>query len=153
VPVELKVFTAGPYGGRTNNLEKMYAIVDLDGRQYRVKEGQQVYIHRLEGEEGSPVVFDKVMMIDEDGKVNFGQPVIEGASVSATILSHLKGDKVLVFRKKRRKGYQKLNGHRQYLSQVRIDQISAKGAKKIAVAEAAPVVEPVVQEPAGESAE
>lgn len=108
----------------------MYAIVDLAGKQYRVEEGQKVYVHRLQGEEGSAVTFEKVLMIDTDGNVNIGQPVIEGASVSATILSHLKGDKVLVFKKKRRKGYQKLNGHRQFLSQIVIDQISAKAAKK-----------------------
>ena len=108
----------------------MYAIVDLAGKQYRVEEGQKVYVHRLNGDEGSEVTFDKVFMIDADGKVNFGQPVIEGASVTATILEHLKGDKVLVFKKKRRKGYQKLNGHRQFLSQIRIDKISDKSAKR-----------------------
>ncbi len=132
----------------------MYAIVDLDGRQYRIQEGQQVFIHRLQGEEGSSVVFDKVLMIDSDGSVEIGQPVIDGASVSATILSHLRGDKVLIFRKKRRKGYQKLNGHRQNLSQVRIDQISPRGAQPVAaVTEEAPQAESVTPETTGDSAE
>jgi large subunit ribosomal protein L21 len=136
-------------GTAINNEEKMYAIVDLAGKQFRVQEGQQVFVHRLEGEEGAGVVFDKVLMINADGKVDIGQPVIDGATVSATILTHLKGDKVLVFRKKRRKGYQKLNGHRQYLSQVRIDQISAAGAPRVVAA----VTEAPEQEPTVESAE
>jgi large subunit ribosomal protein L21 len=124
--------------GSTLNKISMYAIVDVAGKQYRVEEGQKVYVHRLEGVEGSEVTFEKVLMIDADGKVVVGQPVVEGASVSATILSHLKGDKVLVFKKKRRKGYQKLNGHRQYLSQIKIDKISEKAAKKKAAKKAEP---------------
>jgi large subunit ribosomal protein L21 len=130
----------------------MYAIVDLAGKQFRVQEGQKVYVHRLQGDEGSEVTFDKVLMIDEDGKVNIGQPVIEGASVSATILEHMKADKVLVFKKKRRKGYQKLNGHRQYLSQIMIDKISGKGSHKKAAAKAEPQPE-VVVEPTAENVE
>lgn len=130
----------------------MYAIVDLAGKQCRVKEGQKVYVHRLEGDEGSAVTFSKVLMIDADGKVNIGQPFIEGASVSATILEHLKGDKVLVFRKKRRKGYQKLNGHRQYLSQILIDKISEKASRKKA-AKQSDIQDNVVEEPKIESAE
>jgi len=127
--------------------KKMFAIVDLAGKQYRVAEGQKVYVHRLEGEEGTTVTFDKVLMIDHDGKVNIGQPAINGASVTATILTHLKGDKVLVFKKKRRKGYQKLNGHRQYLSQIRIDNISEKAAaKRAAKAEPKPEAETAVAE-------
>lgn len=128
----------------------MFAIVDLAGKQYRVEEGQKVYVHRLEGEEGTTVTFDKVLMIDNDGKMNIGQPAIDGASVSATILTHLKGDKVLVFKKKRRKGYQKLNGHRQYLSQIRIDAISEKAAAKRA-AKAEP--KPEAETPVAENAE
>jgi large subunit ribosomal protein L21 len=124
--------------GSTLNKISMYAIVDVAGKQYRVEEGQKVYVHRLEGVEGSEVTFEKVLMIDADGKVVVGQPVVEGASVSATILSHLKGDKVLVFKKKRGKGYQKLNGHRQYLSQIKIDKISEKAAKKKAAKKAEP---------------
>lgn len=130
--------------------KKMFAIVDLAGKQYRVEEGQKVYVHRLEGEEGATVTFDKVLMIDNDGKMSIGQPAISGASVSATILTHLKGDKVLVFKKKRRKGYQKLNGHRQYLSQIRIDAISEKAAAKRA-AKAEP--KPEAETPVAENAE
>jgi large subunit ribosomal protein L21 len=128
----------------------MFAIVDLAGKQYRVEEGKKVYVHRLAGDEGSTVTFDKVLMIDMNGKVNIGQPTIEGASVQATILAHLKGDKVLVFKKKRRKGYQKLNGHRQYLSQIKIDTIAEKS-----VAKRAPKVEakPETAEPVADSAE
>ena len=129
----------------------MYAIVDLAGKQYRVEEGQKVFVHRLEGEEGSAVTFERVLMIDADGKVMIGQPVIDGATVSATILSHLKGDKVLVFKKKRRKGYQKLNGHRQYLSQILIDKISEKAPKKKTARKAEPQEE--VTAVAEESAE
>ncbi len=128
----------------------MFAIVDLAGKQYRVEEGQNVYVHRLEGEEGSTVTFEKVLMIDTNGTVSIGQPAIEGAIVSATILTHLKGDKVLVFKKKRRKGYQKLNGHRQYLSQIRIDSISEKAAAKRA-AKAEPKSE--AEAPVAENAE
>ncbi len=130
----------------------MYAIVDLNGKQYRVEEGQKVYVNRLTGEEGSSVTFGKVLMIDTDGKIQIGQPVIDGASVTATILTHLKGDKVLVFKKKRRKGYEKLNGHRQYLSQIRIDKISAKESKKRATKKEA-TSEEVVTEVPGENVE
>ena len=101
----------------------MYAIVEIAGQQFKVQEGQEVYVHRLEGEPGADVKFDKVLLIDNKGKVNVGTPVIEGANVGAKIISHLKGDKVTVFKKKRRKGYQKSNGHRQYLSKIKIDKI------------------------------
>ncbi|PLX08109.1 MAG: 50S ribosomal protein L21 [Marinilabiliales bacterium] len=101
----------------------MYAIVEIAGQQFKVQEGQEVFVHRLEGEPGADVKFDKVLLIDNKGKVNVGTPVIEGANVGAKIISHLKGDKVTVFKKKRRKGYQKSNGHRQYLSKIKIDKI------------------------------
>ncbi len=107
----------------------MYAIVDIAGQQFKIEKGQEVYVHRLEGKEGSKVDFDEVLLMDNDGKVNVGTPFIEGALVSATIIEHLKGNKVLVFKKKRRKGYQKLNGHRQYLSLIKIDSILEKAAK------------------------
>lgn len=107
----------------------MYAIVDIAGQQLKVEKDQEVYVNRLQGEEGSKVEFDQVMLIDKDGKVKVGSPVIKGAKVSATIMSHLKGDKVLVFKKKRRKGYQKLNGHRQYLSLIKIDDIKQRATK------------------------
>ena len=96
----------------------MYAIVDIAGQQFKVEKDQKIYVHRLEDEKGSKVEFDQVLLLDNEGKVNVGTPVVKGALVKATILEHLKGDKVLVFKKKRRKGYKKLNGHRQYLSLV-----------------------------------
>lgn len=101
----------------------MYAIVDIAGQQFKVSKDQKIYVHRLEAEEGSQVDFDKVMLVDNDGKVKVGTPVVENAKVSAKVLSHVKGDKVLVFKKKRRKGYKKLNGHRQFMTQIQIEEI------------------------------
>ena len=103
----------------------MYAIVDIQGQQFKVEKDAKVYVHRLEGEEGAKVSFDKVLLLDNNGTVTVGAPTESGAQVSATILSHLKDKKVIVFKKKRRKGYQKQNGHRQYLTQVQIDGITA----------------------------
>ncbi len=105
----------------------MYAIVEIAGQQYKVAKDQKVFVHRLEGKEGSKVSFDKVLLLD-DGKVTIGAPVIENAVVSAKILGHLKGDKVIVFKKKRRKGYKVKNGHRQFLTEIQIDGISTKKA-------------------------
>ncbi len=110
----------------------MYAIVEIAGQQFKVAKDQKVYVHRLQGEEGSKVTFDNVLLLDDKGSVTIGAPAIEGASVTAQILSHLKGDKVIVFKKKRRKGYRKKNGHRQYLSEIQIESIAATGAKKSA---------------------
>jgi large subunit ribosomal protein L21 len=101
----------------------MYAIVDIAGQQFKVEKDRKLYVHRLEGEEGSDIDLVKVLLIDNDGEVVIGTPIVENAVVKAKILSHLKGDKVLVFKKKRRKGYQKLNGHRQYLTQIQIEDI------------------------------
>ena len=106
----------------------MYAIVDIAGQQFKVEKDQKLFVHRLEVEEGKKVSFDKVLLIDSGSKISVGDPVVKGASVDAKVLSHMKGDKVLVFKKKRRKGYQKLNGHRQYLTQIQIEAISEKGA-------------------------
>ena len=103
----------------------MYAIVDIAGQQFKVNENKSVYVHRLEAKEGEALTFDKVLMIGGDGILTVGKPIISGASVSATVVSHVKGDKVLVFKKKRRKGYQKMNGHRQYFTKIQIDKISA----------------------------
>ncbi len=91
----------------------MYAIVEIAGQQFKVEKNQEIYVHRLEGNEGAKVEFDSVFLIDNGGKVQVGAPKIDGAKVDAKIISHVKGEKVLVFKKKRRKGYQKLNGHRQ----------------------------------------
>ena len=107
----------------------MYAIVDIAGQQFKVEQGQEIFVHRLAGNEGAQMDFDKVLLIEKDGKTTIGAPVIEGAQVKGTILEHLKGDKVFVFKKKRRKGYKKFNGHRQYLSLLKIDAIEEKAAK------------------------
>jgi large subunit ribosomal protein L21 len=103
----------------------MYAIVDIAGQQFKVQKDLKVYVHRLEAAVDSKVNFDKVLLIDNNGKVSVGAPVISGAKVTAKVLNHLKGDKVIVFKKKRRKGYQKLNGHRQALTQIQIESINA----------------------------
>ena len=106
----------------------MYAIVEIAGQQFKVKKDQKVFVHRLQEEVGSNVSFDKVLLVD-DGNVTLGAPVIEGAAVNAKILNHLKGDKVIVFKKKRRKGYKVKNGHRQYLSEIVIESIVTNGVK------------------------
>ncbi|WP_438973759.1 50S ribosomal protein L21 [Polaribacter sp.] len=108
----------------------MYAIVEIAGQQFKVAKDQKVYVHRLQGEEGSKVTFDNVLLLDESNNVTIGAPAIEGASVTAQILSHLKGDKVIVFKKKRRKGYRKKNGHRQSFTEIQIESIVASGSKK-----------------------
>ena len=112
----------------------MYAIVDIAGQQFKVEKDQKLFVHRLEGEEGKKVSFDKVLLIDSGSKIAVGDPVVKGASVAAKIVAHVKGDKVLVFKKKRRKGYKKLNGHRQYLTQIQIETISEKAVAKKAEA-------------------
>ena len=96
----------------------MYAIVEIAGKQFKVAQDQKIFVNRLKNDEGSEVSFDTVMLKDNDGKVEVGKPYIAGANVK-----HLKGDKVLVFKKIRRKGYQKMNGHRDYLTQIKIDSI------------------------------
>lgn len=101
----------------------MYAIVEIAGKQFKVTKDQKIFVNRLKNDEGSEVSFDTVMLKDSDGNVTIGKPYIEGASVKATILKHLKGKKVLVFRKIRRKGFQTLNGSRDYLTQIKIDSI------------------------------
>lgn len=103
----------------------MYAIVEIAGQQFKVQKDQKVYVHRLQAEEGSTVEFDRVLLTDDKGTVNIGAPAIDGAKVSAKVESHLKGDKVIVFKKKRRKGYKKKNGHRQYLTEITITDIKA----------------------------
>ncbi len=110
----------------------MYAIVEIAGQQFKVSKDLKVYVHRLANEEGSNVSFDKVYLLDDNGSITIGAPAIEGASVEAKVLQHLKGDKVIVFKKKRRKGYKKRNGHRQYLTQILIESISVSGGKKAA---------------------
>lgn len=103
----------------------MYAIVNIAGQQFKVRENQPVFVHRLDAQEGDSVQFDQVLLVDNNGSIKVGAPVVAGAKVSAKVLSHLKGDKVIVFHKKRRKGYRKLNGHRQCLTKIQIEKITA----------------------------
>jgi large subunit ribosomal protein L21 len=103
----------------------MYAIVNIAGQQFKVNENKPVFVHRLDAKEGDSVTFDQVLMIGGNGSVKVGAPTVSGASVSATVVSHCKGDKVLVFKKKRRKGYQKMNGHRQFFTKIKVDKITA----------------------------
>ena len=108
----------------------MYAIVEIAGQQYKVEKDQQVFVHRLEGKEGSKVSFDNVLLTADGDKIEVGAPAVKGVSVSAKIVEHLKGDKVIVFKKKRRKGYKVKNGHRQYLSKIEITGIGKATAPK-----------------------
>lgn len=103
----------------------MYAIVEIAGQQFKVEKGRTLYTNRLEGDVNAALVFDKVLLVDNGGTVSVGTPTVSGASVKVTILEHLKGEKVIVFKKKRRKGYVKKNGHRQYLTKIQIDEIAA----------------------------
>jgi large subunit ribosomal protein L21 len=129
----------------------MYAIVEIAGHQYKVEKDQQVFVNRLDAEEGKTVKFDRVLLVDKGGDVTVGAPAVDGMAVHAVVERHLKGDKVLIFKKKRRKGYQKLNGFRASLTEIKITDIK-KGAAKKAVpkkdAEAAPAKEPAAKKPA-----
>ena len=111
----------------------MYAIVEIAGQQFKVEKDQQIFVHRLDSKEGEKVTFDNVLLIETGGKVKVGSPNVGGAKVTAKVLEHLKGDKVVVFKKKKRKGYRVKNGHRQYLSKIEIQKIDAKAAAKKAV--------------------
>lgn len=110
----------------------MYAIVEIAGQQFKVEKDQKVFVHRLQTEEGKKVAFDNVLLLADGDKVTVGAPAIDGAQVGAKVLKHLKGDKVIVFKKKRRKGFRVKNGHRQALTEIQIDNIVAFGAKKAA---------------------
>jgi large subunit ribosomal protein L21 len=117
----------------------MYAIVEIAGQQFKVAKDQKVYVHRLQNEEGSKVTFDNVLLLEDGSNITIGAPAIDGASVEAKVIKHLKGDKVIVFKKKRRKGYKVRNGHRQYLTELVIESIFTSGADKSATKkEAAP---------------
>jgi large subunit ribosomal protein L21 len=105
----------------------MYAIVEIAGQQFKVERGNKVYVHRLDANEGAKVEFDKVFLIEDDGKISIGSPTVDGAKVAATVIEHVKGDKVIIFKKKRRKGYQKWNNHRQSFTQILIQGILGKG--------------------------
>ncbi|MFA6334604.1 MAG: 50S ribosomal protein L21 [Bacteroidales bacterium] len=102
----------------------MYAIVDIAGQQFKVEKDKKIFVNRLKAEEGASLSFDKVLLIDNEGSVKIGSPYIAGATVKVTVLEHLKGDKVIVFKKIKRKGFDKKNGHRQYLTQIKIEEIA-----------------------------
>ena len=120
----------------------MYAIVEIAGQQFKVAKDQKVYVHRLQTEEGQKVTFDNVLLLEDGKNITIGAPAIDGAAVEAKVVKHLKGDKVIVFKKKRRKGYKVKNGHRQYLTEIVIENILSSGAKKSAPKkEAAPKAE------------
>ena len=114
----------------------MYAIVEIAGQQFKIEKDQQIFVHRLDNKEGSKVEFDKVLFIENDGKFNVGAPVISGAKVTAKVLDHVKGDKVIVFKKKRRKGYKVKNGHRQSFTKILIENIAEKTTTKKATSKA-----------------
>jgi large subunit ribosomal protein L21 len=134
----------------------MYAIVEIAGQQFKVEEGKKIFVHRMDASEGDNVEFEDVLLIDKDGAVTVGEPVIENTIVEGKVLGHARGDKVIIFKKKRRKGYQKRSGHRQDFTQVEILSIGErtgekkKPAKKAEVKEApaAEVVAEVVEKKA-----
>ena len=125
----------------------MYAIVEIAGQQFKVSKDLKVYVHRLTDKEGDAITFAKVLLLDDNGTITLGAPAVEGASVEAKVLQHLKGDKVIIFKKKRRKGYKKRNGHRQYLTQIVIESISTAVIQKAHKAEKATTVNEDATEP------
>jgi large subunit ribosomal protein L21 len=116
----------------------MYAIIDIAGQQFKVTQAQKLKVHRLEAEEGKTVELGNVLLMSDGKSITVGTPTVDGARIAATVISHSKGDKVLVFKKKRRKGYQKLNGHRQYITELWIEAILGKGEKFDASKSSAP---------------
>jgi large subunit ribosomal protein L21 len=131
----------------------MYAIVEIAGQQFKVQKDQKIYVHRLDAEAGKKIDFDKVLLIEDGGKVTLGAPAINGAVVSAKVEEHVKGDKVIVFRKKRRKGYAKKNGHRQSFTAITISDIKVGGAKaEKKEKEAAPAEPKAEKKPAAKKA-
>tara|TARA_X000000368_G_C22870086_1_gene640520 strand:+ start:62 stop:481 length:420 start_codon:yes stop_codon:yes gene_type:complete len=124
----------------------MNAIVEISGKQFKVEKDSKLFVHRVQGKEGDKITFDNVLMLDNGSKITLGNPVVTGASVQAKILKHLKDDKVIVFKKKRRKGYKVKNGHRQALTEILIEKVSEKiTAKKV---EAKEIKEAEVKKPA-----
>ena len=124
----------------------MYAIVEIAGQQFKVEKDQKLFVHRLDSKEGSKVTFDNVLLLANGDKISVGAPAIDGAQVGVKVLKHFKGNKVIVFKKKRRKGYRVKNGHRQALTEIQVENILASGAKKTKSVEKA-VVKPVKTEP------
>ena len=124
----------------------MYAIVEIAGQQFKVEKDQKLFVHRLDSKEGSKVTFDNVLLLANGDKISVGAPAIDGAQIGAKVLKHFKGNKVIVFKKKRRKGYRVKNGHRQALTEIQVENILASGAKKTKNVEKA-VSKPVKTEP------
>jgi large subunit ribosomal protein L21 len=124
----------------------MYAIVEIAGQQFKVEKDQKLFVHRLDNKEGSKVSFDNVLLLANGDKISVGAPAIDGAQVGVKVLKHFKGNKVIVFKKKRRKGYRVKNGHRQALTEIQVENILASGAKKTKSFEKA-VAKPVKTEP------
>ncbi|GAA3570757.1 50S ribosomal protein L21 [Snuella lapsa] len=131
----------------------MYAIVEIAGQQFKVVKDQKVFVNRLQTEEGKQVAFDNVLLVADGDNVTVGAPAIDGAQVGAKVLKHLKGDKVIVFKKKRRKGYRVKNGHRQALTEIVIESIAASGAKKAAPAKATKKAAPKAEAPKAEASQ
>ena len=117
----------------------MYAIVEIAGQQFKVEEGKKIFVHRLEVEEGQEIEFDKVLLIEDEGKITIGEPTIKDAVVGGKVLDHVRGDKVIVFKMKRKKGYRVKNGHRQNFTQVEIIHINGKSSPKKVVPKKAEV--------------
>ncbi len=108
----------------------MYAIVEISGKQFKVEKKQKLFVNRIDAEEGKEVSFDNVLMFSDGNKLSIGSPVVSGVKVDAKVLKHLKSDKVIVFKKKRRKGYKVKNGHRQQITQIEINDIISGASKK-----------------------
>lgn len=108
----------------------MYAIVEIAGQQFKVQQNDEIFVHRLESEPGAKIEFEHVLLLDNNGKITIGKPLVDGASISGQVLDHVRGDKVVVFKKKRRKGFEKETGHRQDFTKVKIEAIHAKGRSK-----------------------
>jgi len=112
------------------NLETMYAIVEIAGQQFKVQKNDEIFVHRMDVEPGTKVEFKEVLLVDNNGTVSIGKPHVEDSKVSGKVLEHARGDKVIVFKKKRRKGFQKETGHRQDFSKILIESITLKGVTK-----------------------
>jgi large subunit ribosomal protein L21 len=108
----------------------MYAIVEIAGQQFKVEKNDEIFVHRLDGEPGTKIEFKEVLLVDNDGKISVGKPYVDGTKITGKILEHARGDKVIVFKKIRRKGFQKETGHRQDFSKILIENITLHGAAK-----------------------
>jgi large subunit ribosomal protein L21 len=129
----------------------MYAIVEIAGQQFKVEAGKKIFVHRLDAEGGKEIDFDQVLLVDDDGKVSVGTPLVSGITVQGKVVDHVRGDKVIVFKKKRKKGYRVKNGHRQDLTQVEILSIGGKSAKKASKKAAAAQPEAAAETAAAEA--